>query len=70
MPSIDLISLLNLPLSKLLRVATLAEISTNVRFLKGEGAPKEGNTNMRENMSPDETANALADEIRKQREGT
>jgi len=69
MPSIDLISLLELPVNKLLRIASLAEISTNIQFLKGEGsAQSKGTINMKENMTPDETADALAAAIKKQRD--
>ena len=73
MPSLDLVSLLDLPITKLLRIAALAEISTEVMFLKGEGGAKQGNASggkvdMKENMTPDETADALASAIRAQRE--
>ena len=70
LPSIDLISVLELPINKLLRIASLVEVAANVQFLKGEGGAKDGagKVDMKENMTPDETADALAAAIQKQRE--
>ena len=69
MPGTDMTNLLNLPLAKLIRLAALAEVSTETQFLKGEGTEgqKAKNVSMKENMTPDETADALAVAIKRQR---
>ena len=69
MPALNLTSLLKLTIAQLLRIAALAEVSTEVQFLKGEGSMgQKGKVQMKENMTPDETADALAAAIKHQRD--
>jgi hypothetical protein len=62
LPSVDLISLLNLPTSKLLKVACLIESATNTLFLKGESkSPTDSDiVTIKPNADQDELATALS----------
>tara|TARA_Y100000310_G_scaffold292248_1_gene320869 strand:+ start:451 stop:1053 length:603 start_codon:yes stop_codon:yes gene_type:complete len=70
LPSVDLISLLNLPTSKLLKVACLIENATDTLFLKGESKSEttSGSVNLSPGADHDELSAALSTALSAQKQ--